>query len=102
MEERNEERIVSYTMEEILEMEDKTDHARLDAMGDDDIDYSDIPDHGDDDVFWTRAVKMPEPKQGIFIRLDTDVLEWFKGQGAGYQTRMNAVLRSFMEHSRRR
>lgn len=72
--------------------------ARLDAMGDEDIDYSDIPDHGDDDAFWARAVKMPRTKQGIFIRLDADVLDWFKGQGPGYQTRMNAVLRSYMEH----
>lgn len=98
MEDNNEGRTVSYTMEEILAMEDRTDHDRLDAMRDEDIDYTDIPDHGDDDEFWARAVKMPRTKQGIFIRLDADVLEWFKGQGPGYQTRMNAVLRSYMEH----
>mgnify|MGYP006278749729 CR=1 FL=1 len=35
--------------------------------------------------------------EAISIRLDQDVLEWFRGQGPGYQTRMNAVLRSYME-----
>ena len=40
---------------------------------------------------------MPKTKPLISIRLDSDVLEWFKSQGAGYQTRMNAVLRMYME-----
>ena len=38
-----------------------------------------------------------ETREAISIRLDQDVLEWFRGQGPGYQTRMNAVLRSYME-----
>lgn len=96
----NNDRIVSYTLEEILAMPDRTDYARLDAMTDADIDYSDIPDHGDDPEFWAKAVRMPRNKQGVFIRLDADVLDWFKAQGPGYQTRINAVLRAYVEHQR--
>jgi len=39
------------------------------------------------------------PKASISLRVDADVLEWFKAQGAGYQTRMNAVLRAFKEEA---
>ena len=39
---------------------------------------------------------MPQPKETMTIRLDADVLEWFRKQGKGYQTRINAVLRSYM------
>jgi uncharacterized protein (DUF4415 family) len=49
--------------------------------------------------FWKNArVVMPPPgKSSIHLRVDTDVLQWFKEQGRGHLTRMNAVLRSFME-----
>lgn len=94
------EQLVAHTEEEILNMKDETDYARLDAMKDEDIDYSDIPDHGDDEKFWAEAVKVPRVKQGVFIRLDADVLEWFKKQGPGYQTKINAVLKSYVEHQR--
>ena len=51
-----------------------------------------------DDAFWKRAkLVMPMPKQAISIRLDTDVLEFFKDEGPGYQSRINAVLRSYMD-----
>ena len=51
-----------------------------------------------DDEFWQSArVIMPIPKQAISIRLDEDVLAFFKHRGPGYQSRMNAVLRSYME-----
>ena len=45
---------------------------------------------------------MPMRKQLVSVRFDTDVLDWFRAEGAGYQTRMNAVLRAFMESERRR
>ncbi len=52
---------------------------------------------GDDD-FWKNArVIMPVPKQAISIRIDADVVTFFKIPGPGYQSRMNAVLRSYME-----
>jgi uncharacterized protein (DUF4415 family) len=40
---------------------------------------------------------MPQAKEGVYLRLDQDVLEWFKAQGPGYQTRINAILRAYME-----
>lgn len=51
------------------------------------------------DDFWKHAkVVYPEaPKEQITVRLDADILEWFKTQGRGYQTRMNAVLRSYVD-----
>ncbi len=74
----------------------KSDLARLDAMRDEDIDYSDIPDLGGDEEFWAKAVLVvPEKKSQITLRLDADVLDWFKSQGKGYQTRINAVLKAY-------
>jgi uncharacterized protein (DUF4415 family) len=46
--------------------------------------------------FWERARPVgPRPKKSVHLRLDPDVLEWFRQQGPGYQTKINAVLRSF-------
>ena len=73
-----------------------TDWKRIDALTDADIDTSDIPPL-DDDFFANAELRMPEPKKAITIRLDADVLDWFKSQGKGYQTRINAVLRMYME-----
>ena len=51
--------------------------------------------------FWDQAqVVEPTPKQAISLRVDTDVLGWFKKQGPRYQSRMNAVLRSYMTQRR--
>ena len=70
--------------------------AELKAKPDADIDCSDIPEL--DDAFWKNAeVRLPETKKGVYIRLDGDVLDWLKGQGKGYQTRINAILRSYYE-----
>lgn len=73
-----------------------TDWERVDALTDADIDTSDIPPL-DDDFFANAELRMPKPKKAITIRLDSDVLDWFKAQGGGYQTRINAVLRMYME-----
>ena len=71
----------------------------IEAIPDEDIDYSDIPEAGED--FWRRAeLQMPQPKKGVYIRLDADVLDWLKSKGRGYQTRMNAMLRALMESDR--
>jgi len=73
---------------------------RLGALAnrpDSEIDYSDIAPLGDD--FWKNAVRNPlyKPvKQVTTVRVDSDVLLWLKGQGKGYQTRMNAILRDAM------
>jgi len=68
----------------------------LKALQDEDIDYSDIPQL--DDTFWDNVeLRMPEAKKIIQIRIDGDVLDWFKEQGKGYQTRMNSILRTYYE-----
>jgi len=75
--------------------------AEIEAIKDKDIDYSDIPEL--DETFWENAeLHMPEPKKGIFVRIDRDVLEWLRASGPGYQTRMNAMLRALMESDRQR
>jgi len=49
----------------------------------------------------TVMVGLPPAKQDIHIRLDGDILDWFKARGRGYQTRINAVLRAFVQTRRR-
>ena len=50
-------------------------------------------------VIVRRGLKPVPPKRSVSLRVDADVLEWFKAQGPGYQTRMNAVLRAFKDAS---
>jgi len=74
----------------------KSNLARLDRMTDAQIDYSDTPPLGKS--FFTKArVPWPPAKKQLSIRLDVDVLNWLKGQGKGYQTRINRILRAAME-----
>lgn len=49
--------------------------------------------------FWKRAVRVHprDRKASVHLRVDADVLDWFKSQGAGHLTRMNAVLRAYFE-----
>lgn len=68
---------------------------RFDAIRDKGIDYSDIPDTTE---FWRRIEPiMPEPKAQITLRVDKDVLDFFKRQGKRYQTRMHAVLKAYVQ-----
>ena len=71
--------------------------ARLDAivaMPDEQIDYSDAPTLPN--AIWVKAVELPNAKQQITLRVDSDVLDFFRRTGKRYQTRMNAVLRAYM------
>ena len=63
----------------------------------------DAPAYPVEDDFWAKArpVMPPSGKASIHLRVDTDVLDWFRAQGKGHLTRMNAVLRSYMEAHRR-
>lgn len=73
----------------------KTDFKRLRRMRDADIDDSDIPKL--DRSFWKSAkFTMPEPKDRLTIRVDHDLVECLKRADSGYQTRINAILRSYM------
>lgn len=82
-----------------MKRKSKTDWARVDALKGEDIDYSDNPELGED--FFREAVIWPGTKQQITLRLDPDVLEFFKKQGRGYQSTINAVLRKYMEAQKR-
>lgn len=78
-----------------LSKEQKRDIAALAAKGDEDIDFSDIPLKLD----WSKAEVgkfYRPPKKAVTMRLDADVLEWLKGYGKGYQTRVNLLLRHAM------
>jgi uncharacterized protein (DUF4415 family) len=82
----------------------KTDWARLDALTDEEIEASikDDPDWSDDWNWGEAVLVIPPRKKAISIRVDEDVLDFFKKQGAGYQRRINAVLRSYMAQKQKR
>ena len=81
----------------------KTDWTRVRALKDKDIKLS--AEHPEAKVrhivrgIVRRGLRPVPPKTSIALRVDADVLEWFKSQGPGYQTRMNAVLRAFKDAS---
>jgi uncharacterized protein (DUF4415 family) len=83
----------------------KTDWAVFDALTDKEIEAGirNDPDAVPLDFDWSEAVLViPPKKKAISIRVDEDVLDYFKQHGAGYQRRMNAVLRSFMDQTRKK
>lgn len=73
----------------------ETDWKRIKTMSDEDIDFSDLPEL--DDSFFRDAEWKPPVKKSVTIRLDADVLDWFRAQGPGYQTRINHLLRRYMK-----
>jgi uncharacterized protein (DUF4415 family) len=77
----------------------KTDWARVDALTDEDIAkaVANDPDAAPIDIDWSDAVLVIPTKKAISIRVDEDVLDFFKKEGDGYQRRINAVLRSYMQ-----
>ncbi len=82
-----------------------TDWAVLDAQSDEDIAraVANDPDAAAIDMDWSDAVLiMPSQKKAVSIRLDEDVLNFFKEDGRGYQTRINDVLRSYVAHQKKR
>jgi uncharacterized protein (DUF4415 family) len=80
-----------------------TDWNRLKSIADEDLVVSEIPEPTEE--AFARAIAReglkPVPhKSQITLRIDADVLQWFKDQGKGYQTRINALLRAFMQAHR--
>src|ERR1700685_374512 len=78
-----------------LTKEQKRDIAAIRNMKDEDIDLSDIPEVLD----WSKAEIgkfYRPPKRSVTMRLDGDVIDWLKGYGKGYQTRVNLLLRHDM------
>ena len=101
------ERIVGYSDEELRAMqargESKTDWANAAAMTEAEIEaaIASDPDEAGMLVDWARAsVEMPQPKAILNMRIDRDVLDFFRRDGRGYQTKINAVLRSYVEQMR--
>lgn len=74
----------------------KTDWDRIDAMEDEDIDYSDIPPLTEN-FFQNAIVRWPSEKERITIALDKDVLTYLRKLGKGYQTKINAILRLWLQ-----
>ena len=88
--------------EELANMEDRSDWERVDALTDEEIDraIADDPDAAPvlDESFWRNA-EILDPrhaKSTITMRVDDDVIDFFKRGGVGYQSRMNAVLRAYV------
>ena len=94
-----------YTADELRRMaergESRTDIARLQAMSDQEVeraiandpDWEGVPDD------WSERAEavMPRPKVPVSIRLDADVVERYRAMGRGWQTRINAILRAYLE-----
>lgn len=81
----------------------QTDWQRLDAMTEEDIDLSDCPEITPElfaKAVVRRGLSTAKNKAQVTLRIDRDVLEWFKSQGRGYQTHINALLKAYMEAHR--
>jgi uncharacterized protein (DUF4415 family) len=97
---------VSYSIEELRKLPSQSNWAKFDSLTDEDIDRSiaDDPDwKGLEEIDWSKAeIVEPIGKQAISIRLDQDVLAFFKQAGTGYQSRINAVLKSYVSATQKR
>jgi uncharacterized protein (DUF4415 family) len=83
----------------------KSDWRRFDVQTDDDIRRAiraDADAAPEVDAAWFKSARVvtPKPKQAVSLRLDREVMDWFKGKGKGYQTRINAVLRAYVNSQR--
>jgi len=75
-----------------------TNWAALEAMNDEDIDYSDIPPLTDE-FFENATLRIPAAQARNLIQLDAEVIAWFREQSAEYKTTINSVLRRYIESS---
>ncbi|MCJ2073548.1 BrnA antitoxin family protein [Methylobacterium sp. J-030] len=82
----------------------ETDWDALRAISDAEVEAAAAgdPDTAEWEIDWSKAVLQPDTrKTAITIRLDPDILAFFRAQGRGYQTKINAVLRAYMDHVQR-
>jgi uncharacterized protein (DUF4415 family) len=98
------ERIVRHTDVELRAMQEqgasKSDWAAAAALTPPEIEAAIArdPDEAGLELDWTQAtVELPQPKAILNMRIDRDILEFFKSEGKGYQTKINAVLRSYVD-----
>ncbi|RXT48115.1 hypothetical protein B6S44_23890 [Bosea sp. Tri-44] len=98
--------IVEHEDGRLERVKDRTDWTHVDALSDEEIEQAARSDPDWDgllDIDWSQVeITRPARKQPISIRLDEDVLDFFKRGGTGYQKRINAVLRSYMSASKQR
>ena len=84
----------------------KTDWARVRPKSEEQLerDIADDPDYKDVPRDWYKnaTLVIPTSKKMLSLRLDSDILDWFKQQGPGYQTRINAVLRAYADQAKKR
>jgi len=81
-----------------------TDWKRVDALEDRKINFSDTPELTPEmfaRAIVRRGLKPVPRKAQLTVRIDSDVLEWYRGQGPGYQTRINALLRAYMQERKK-
>jgi uncharacterized protein (DUF4415 family) len=85
---------VKYSLSEVQTLRERgLDKTRIDAPEGDSL----------GEEFWKSArVVMPAGKTSVHLRLDRDVVEWFRARGKGHLTRMNAVLRAYVDAQKRR
>jgi uncharacterized protein (DUF4415 family) len=93
-------KIVRYTSEELKNRKSQSDWERAARMTDEEIeaadrDDPDMAEMGDD--WMDRAELVTPPRKGIYAKFDEDVIAYYKSLGRGYQAKMNAVLRAYME-----
>jgi len=83
---------------------DGTVYERLDAMRDEDIDFSEIPPITDEMLARgvVRQNVLTQTKEELTLRIDTDVLEWFQSRGRGWETLINFLLRRYMQEELRK
>ena len=77
-----------------------TDWQRLETMEDEDIDFSDCPEITPSQFAKAtvhRRTKSIQTKESVMLKIDVDVMEWFKSQGESYQNQINALLRDYMQ-----
>jgi len=82
----------------------RTEWARIDALKDEEIDFSAIPEISFEKfarAVVRRGLKPVPRKELLTLRIDSDVLTWFKKKGPGYQTRINALLRAYKDAHKR-
>lgn len=103
------ENIVRYTAEELRQKRERegtlTDWERVRALTYEEIEaaIASDPDEAGWVYDWDNVIiGLPGPKRQVSLNLDGDIIEWFQASGKGYQTRINTVLRSYVEAQKRR
>lgn len=104
---KKKENIKSYTAEELKakKAESKTDLLRMDALTDEELEkaISEDPETRDICPDWTKAkLILPRAKASVHLRLEEEIIQFFKAQGRGHISRMQAVLKSYVEAHRPR